>query len=403
MTITIASITAAGVSAPPFSQTLSELQNAYYATFGVDTYLGNDSQDGQMVAIFAQAISDANNAVVNTYNAFSPTTAQGTGLSSVVKLNGLARLTPTNSTAICTITGQVGTLLTNAQAQDSGGNYWNIPITTIPSSGSILVTVTCAALGAILAPAGTINIIATPTLGWQSITNPAAATAGAPVEIDANLRIRQSNSVAMPGQAIIDAISAAIGNVAGVTKYIVYENATSVTDVNGVPAHSISPIVEGGTITAIATAIQSRKPPGIQTYGTTSSVVIDPVGLPITINYYTLAETNIYISLTLHPLAGYVSSTGTLVINALVTHITALTIGGTVYYSKLYGPANLQGQAAVTSSGLTQTQLNLLNSTYTITALTIGTAPSPVGTVDITIPFNAEANIVSSNVVLSTI
>ena len=403
MAITISSITPAGISAPPFSQTLSELQAAYLVIFGASTYIANDSQDGQLLAVLAQAISDANNAAVNTYNAYSPATAQGSGLSSAVKHNGLTRNIPTSSSAICTIVGQQGAVLNNALAQDVSGNYWFVPYTIIPASGSISVTVIAAVQGAIIANAGAINIIATPTLGWQTITNPAAAVVGSPVETDAQLRIRQSKSVAIPALGIIDSIASAIGNAVGVTQYRVYENSTGVTDANGVPAHSIAPIVGGGSIAAITAAIALRKPPGIQTYGTTSAVVTDPAGLPITINYFTLGETTVYVSATLHPLAGYVSSTATLVANVLAAHLEALPIGGTVYYSKLYGPANLQGQAAATYSGLTQAQLNLLNATFTITALTVGLAPSPAGVIDVPIAFSATAFGIAANMVITTL
>jgi uncharacterized phage protein gp47/JayE len=62
----------------------------------------------------------------------------------------------------------------------------------------VLVTATCANSGAVAALAGTITTINTPTRGWTSVTNPAAATVGAPAETDAELRIRQGQSVALP-------------------------------------------------------------------------------------------------------------------------------------------------------------------------------------------------------------
>ncbi|MGC8170052.1 baseplate J/gp47 family protein, partial [Salmonella enterica] len=74
-------------------------------------------------------------------------------------------------------------------------NIWNLPASvTIPPSGLITVTATCAAIGAVSAPAGTITTINTPTRGWQSVTNPADAVPGAEVESDAALRSRQKIS-----------------------------------------------------------------------------------------------------------------------------------------------------------------------------------------------------------------
>ena len=59
--------------------------------YGSDAVLTPDSQDGQLLAVFAQAIYDNGQALIAIYNSFSPATAQGAGLSSLVKINGLAR------------------------------------------------------------------------------------------------------------------------------------------------------------------------------------------------------------------------------------------------------------------------------------------------------------------------
>jgi uncharacterized phage protein gp47/JayE len=398
----IAYIDPTGIHAPTYQDVYSALIAQYQAIFGADVYLGNDSQDGQLIGIFAQAIADANNALVANYNAYSPATAQGAGLSSQVKINGLARLVPSNSTAVMTLVGQAGTIINNGIVQDNAGNQWALPtLAIIGLSGTLSITATCTVPGAINAQANAITQIVTPTLGWQSATNPAAAVPGSPTENDATLRIRQSVSTAQPANSVIASISAAVGNVPSVGQWMIYENATGSTDANGVPAHSISPIVSGGTVSAIAAAIQSRKPPGIQTYGTTSAVVIDPVGLPITINFFQLAEVQIYVALTIHPLSGYLSTTGALIQNAMAAAINAMTIGETVYLSRLYAPATLSGDAATLSSGLTQAQLDALSLTYSITTLFIGTAPSPSGTSNIAIAFNAAAQSSVANISLT--
>src|SRR5581483_3778628 len=94
-----------GISAPDYADIFRQLQNAFWSIYGTDANLAADSQDGQMIAIFAQAIYDANQLAIKTYNDFSPATAQGAGLSSVVKTNGLARQVASRSTAVVTITG----------------------------------------------------------------------------------------------------------------------------------------------------------------------------------------------------------------------------------------------------------------------------------------------------------
>ncbi|MEC4682387.1 MAG: baseplate J/gp47 family protein [Nitrospirota bacterium] len=402
-------IGATGISAPSYQTILTSLQGMYQAIFGSDVYLGSDSQDGQFLAIIAQAISDLNSAAISVYNNQSPATAQGGGLSSIVKINGLQREIPSNSTAVCTVVGQAGTTITNGQAVDTNGNIWLLPSpVVIPPAGSLSVTTTAQNAGAISAGPGAINGIDTPTYGWQSITNPAAATPGAPVETDGALRARQSNSVAGPAQSILAAIGAALANVPGVTNSFVYENATSSTDSNGVPAGAISPIVLGGTTTDIGNAILSRKPPGVPTYGTTEVTVFDSNGIPVVLNYFVLAQTGIYAALTVKALPGWLASTIPLIQNAMAQFVSNYYIGQELGYFDLLSPANLTGDAAIEASALTnngipltQTQLDAIKATYRVESLTIGTAPNPSGITDIPIAFNAAAQLTPANVAIN--
>lgn len=124
-----------------------------------------------------------------------------------------------------------------------------------------MVTATCANSGSVAALADTITTINTPTRGWMSVTNPAAATVGSPVETAAELRIRQGQSVALPSITPFEGVDGAIAGIAGVTRHKLYENDTGVTDSNGLPPHSIS---------AIAQTIRGNKGQGTSTYGTTS-------------------------------------------------------------------------------------------------------------------------------------
>jgi hypothetical protein len=55
-----AQVTSAGISAPAYSDILLSLQASFRAIYGSDAYLEADSQDGQFLAIMAQAINDCN-------------------------------------------------------------------------------------------------------------------------------------------------------------------------------------------------------------------------------------------------------------------------------------------------------------------------------------------------------
>jgi uncharacterized phage protein gp47/JayE len=212
-----AKVTADGISAPAFADILTGLQSDFRAIYGSDIYIDPDSQDGQMIALYALAQSDTNDATIAAYNSFKPSSAVGAGLSSTVKVNGIRRLVASNSTAPGTVVGQVGAVISNGTVKDENGNIWNLPASvTIPPAGQIDVTVTAQSLGAIAAASGTINKINSPQYGWQSFTSTADATPGAPIEIDATLRRRQAVSTSLSATTPLATLQGALSNLAGV-------------------------------------------------------------------------------------------------------------------------------------------------------------------------------------------
>jgi uncharacterized phage protein gp47/JayE len=337
-------IDATGISAPNYATILASLTASAQTIFGADAYLEPDSQDGQLIAIVALAVSDMNSAAIATYNDFSPATAQGNGLSSVVKTNGITREISSASQVLQQIIGTVGTMITNGYVVDGNNVQWNLPATVVvPSEGLIVVTATCAVQGAITAAPGSIAAIGTPTYGWLSTTNTSSATPGEPVETDGLLRQRQAVSTSQPAQTVLEALEGDIAALPGVTRFIVYENDTDTTNSNGQPAHSIASVVDGGDAQQIAQTIYKGKAPGASTEGTTSETVVDPQGIPRVIKFYAPTDVPITVSVTILALQGYTSAIGVAIQAAIVGAINALAIGEDVYLGRLYLPANLSG------------------------------------------------------------
>jgi len=341
-------IDATGISAPSYADILASLKASFQTIYGPDSYLEPDSQDGQLLAIVAKAISDTNDAAIAVYNSFSPQTAQGAGLSSRVKINGLERLTPSNSQVTVTVTGTVGATITSGQVQDTvGGNTWSLPASVvIPPAGFLVTTATCTTPGAIAAAPHTVTRIANPQLGWQSVDNAASASLGAPIESDPALKARQSSSVALPSLSVSNGVSAAVSAVAGVTEALLYENDTGATDSRGIPQHSLSMVVTGGPDAAVAAAINLKKGPGASTYGTTTVTVTDVSGLPKAIKFFRPTLVPISVSVNITALAGYSSVVGEALKQAIVDYIGALPTGSPSYVSRLFLPAQLFGDAA---------------------------------------------------------
>lgn len=389
-------IGANGITAPSFSDILLSLQQSYQAIFGTNAYISTDSQDGQFLSLMATAINDLNQAIIAMYNGLSPNSAQGTNLSAMVKINGLKRNTPTNSTAAGTVTGVAGTTINNGVVADTNGNLWDLPASvTIPGGGSISVTVTAEQAGNIVAPSGTINKINTPVQGWQSFVSTADAVPGLPVESDAALRIRQLTAAALPANTPLAGLLASLQALPGVTRVSVYENATNAVDANGAPGRSIYVVIEGGVQASIAQAIGQKKTPGASTYGTTSVNYTDAVtGITYTINFFVVAYTTINVALTVKSAPGYSSAVTTKIQNALAQYLSNLPIGTSVQFSRLYSVAYLQTKDNIVNGSPLPNDPD--GSTFEITALTANG-----GTSDITIPFNQTSKTLTSQVTVT--
>lgn len=384
-----ATVTAEGISAPDYQTVLDTITGYFQQIYGSDAYLEPDSKDGQMVALVALAIHDANNAAISVYRSFSPATALGDALTSNVKINGITRRAATNSTVDLLLTGTIGTTIINGSVRDTNSVVWNLPATVvIGSDGTVVATATCANSGAVAAVEGSVNGINTPTRGWASVTNPLAATVGVAAETDAELRVRQSQSVALASLTPFDAVDGAIANVEGVTRHKLFENDTETTDSNGLPPHSISAIVEGGDATEIANTIRSVKGQGVSTYGTTAVIVTDKYGNPYIIRFSRPVDVPIYVSITLKALTGYSSEVGDEIKTAVAAYINSLAIGDSVLLSRVYSPANL----GVVSGGNARY--------YDIMELLIGRSADDVAAANVVVAYDESASCSVDNIAL---
>jgi uncharacterized phage protein gp47/JayE len=370
-----------GISAPPYSDIYASLQASYQGIYGSDVYLDPDSQDGQMLAIFATAINDANASCIAVYNSFSPATAVGAGLSSNVKLNGLVRQGPTNSTVVVTLVGQASTPITNGVVQTAiTGDQWALPASVIiPASGAIDVTAVAISPGAIQALPGEITGIVTPTAGWQSVTNAAASSMGRATETDAQLRQRQAVSTAMPALTPLESIVANVEAIPGVTEVKAYENDTATPDAIQ-PGHSIALVVAGGAAATIGATIAAGKL-GTGTFGTTTVTVYDQNNVPDTIYFSYPTTGRILAKVILTPLFGYTSAIQTEIENALINWVnTEVPIGGTVFLFDMIAAAKLPPPDG---------------DTYTISAgnLTIAIGGAGLGIVDVPMNWNEQPNL----------
>jgi uncharacterized phage protein gp47/JayE len=382
-----ATVTADGITAPPYADIYQSLQATFQGIYGTDAYIDPDSQDGQLLAAFAKAISDSNDTAIAVYNSFSPATSQGAALSNNVKLNGVARAVPTKGSVLQRVVGQVGAEITDGVVGD-GLNTWLLPTPLVrPPAGQIDVTATAAKDGAITALIGTITTMVNPQLGWQSTTNLAEATPGAPVETDAALRRRQTVSTALPSRTVLDGIVGGIAGIDGVTQVRGYENDTDTTDANGLLPHSTALVVLGGDALDIATLYLNKKTPGANTNGTTVQAVISSSGIPYNIRFYIPTRPRITMAVTVKGLSGYTSAITAQIKQALADYVNALGIGKRIDWGRLFLPAQLYGAPA--------------SLTFEVNVLTLAKFPAANTAADVEIAFNEMASLVVADIVLT--
>ena len=380
-------IDAAGLHIPRYQDILADNIQQAKLIYGQDIYLQNDSQDYQLLSALSVKQYDTLQALVLAYNNRSPSTAIGSGLDAVVRINGIARLPATASTATVTLTGKAGTVIRAGFVMDENKVRWALPDTvTIGTGGTIDVLATAAVKGPIVAGAGTINVIATPQAGWTSVTNTAAATPGRAVETDEELRARQAISTANPSQAPTAGIRGGIASVEGVLRSRVYENDTDQTDSNGLPPHSITAIVNGGDDYEIAYQIYLRKCPGGYTNGTTAVTIVDIKDETSVIRFSRPVMTDIFVNVTIKKLPGYTDDSG--IIQALVGFIGSLSIGDDVYISSLIGAALSSMQS-------------LAVPTFTVVSVTAGKSADALSGNDIDIAYNELAQIDSAKITVT--
>lgn len=380
-----------GLHIPTYNDILEDMIAAMKQIYGDDIYLDNSSPDYQLLSIFALKQSDTLQALAYAYNARSPETAIGTSLDSVVKLNGIKRKAAGHSTCQVKITGSPFTQITNGAVKDRAGLTWDLPANVvIDSNGTVYTVATCRTAGAVSALAGDISQIETPTYGWVSVTNEVAAVLGNAQETDAQLRERQTISTANPSQTMLDGTKGAIAALKNVSRYAVYENDTnvsSVTDDNpyGLPAHSVTCVVEGGTDEDVAEAIFLHKGIGCYTHGDVEVQYTDQNDYINRVRFFRPVYKDIFVKVVLKKYTGYISTMTVKVREAVYNYLAALTIGSDV-------------SASVLSNIITDCNPSLTKPIFGIKELKLGLSKSAMAAQDIDIGFKEIPNPAYANI-----
>lgn len=241
--------------------------------------------DGLKIAHDAEIFTNLDESLQFAYNSKDPNKARGVDLDIISALTGTFRDLGSPSNVDVTLGGVAGTVILAGKTIESpvDSSQWTIDSTvTIGGGGTIAATATATVSGATQADIDSITNIVDTVGGWQTVTNPNVATPGTDIQSDASLRLERALSVGGPGTNQIDSIIGVVFGVDDVRRVRVYENETNVTDSNGLTAHSLAVLVDGGVNEDIAQAIFSKRSTGVTQFqaGTPVDVLVQSEKYP---------------------------------------------------------------------------------------------------------------------------
>lgn len=254
-----------GVVLPDTSDILTSVQNEFRTAFGNDLVVDPSTPQGVLITaetLARDAVVRNNAALANQIN---PNVAGGTFLDAIWALTGGQRTKATRSTVTATIAGVPGAIVSagaRASVGAGGDEFELISTVVIGSTGSVSGFFQSVEFGPIAAPVGALDSIVTPVLGWETVSNPAAALLGTATQSDVAARRARRNTLALQGVSLPEAITSAVYATEGVKSLSFRENETSAAaTIDGVlmDPHSIYVCVDGGTDQDIAAALLQNK------------------------------------------------------------------------------------------------------------------------------------------------
>lgn len=343
--------TLTGIVLPAESSILAGVQADMNAAAGGGLSTSLTSPQGQLAQSTTAIIGDKNNNIANIVNQVDPDQADGRFQDAIGRIYFIDRLPGVGTIVTAQVTGLTGTVIPlGALAQDINGNvYQCTQAVTIDNTGTVNATFQCITFGPIVCNAGQLTKIYKAIVGWDRITNAANGITGTNVETRADFESRRRNSVAINAVNSPQSIFAAVLSVPGVLDAYVIDNPTSSTVNTGstnypVVANSVYVAVAGGSATAIAQAIWSKKSLGCVYNGSTTQTVTDnnynnpkPT---YTVKWQTPTNTPTYFSVNIANNPNLPANIVTLVQNAVIASFTGADggqrarIGGTQYASR---------------------------------------------------------------------
>lgn len=304
----MATFDATGLTIDTLNEIVTLLEDGYKEIYGVDINLDSNSPDGQLINLYAQANRDLQEIIAQVNSGFDIEQAIGIVLDQRIGLLGLTRQGATFTQQQINITVDRSLTLQGLDADandpdgtgytvaDDAGNQFILLDTTNLTAGTTLLTFRAKDLGALTTLPNTITNPVSVVIGVTAINNPSGALeVGVDGELDSTLRVRATRSTANKAKGFIDALTGLLLDVTGVTDAKVYENTSASVDADGIPAHGIWAIVEGGANTDIGNTIYATKNPGCDQKGSVTVEITTVNGSIFEAKFDRPASKNLYL------------------------------------------------------------------------------------------------------------
>jgi hypothetical protein len=295
------------------STTKVEVEEEQREIFGEDVDLSDESPNG--VLVNSETISRNGIAVnnANLANQINPNFAGGIFLDAIWALTraltgGRKEATHSTFSTPVDLTGVPSTFIPagSIASTTNNDNFESVSDVTLDGSGNGSVNFQAVETGPISAGIGDLNSIVTGApLGWETVNNTVAATLGQSDEPDEVSRQRRTDTLALQGISIPEAVKSAVSDLDGVKSLSYRENYTKVdATIDGVflLANSIYVCVDGGTDEDIAVALLENKTTGANWNGGTTVIVTDTTsGQPYPVKFARPDEVQIWVTVTIAP------------------------------------------------------------------------------------------------------
>lgn len=298
-------INSLGVIVPDTATLLADVEAEWREALGEDLITSPETPQGVLIAAEVEARDSVARNNAELANQINPDIAGGIFLDAIWALTRGSRRPATRSQiAGAVLGGQPGTIIPagSLASTTAGDQFATVSTVIIGSGGTVSADLSAVEFGPVAAPIGTLTSIDSSVLGWETITNPAAASLGTDEESDIASRKRRRNTLALQGVALPEAITSRLYTVDGVRSLAFRENVTNAAaTIDGIliGPHSIYVCVQGGTDADVAEALLSTKSLGAGWTGTTTVNLIEPFsGQSYAVKFQRPAPVTVYVRVT---------------------------------------------------------------------------------------------------------